>query len=138
MHKHYVLAGDLTKYANIFGDKQRQRIWDAIAEFKMRSTIDLLNQHNTSIKFTGPIGIRGTFYLFYPKDISTKKRVDQAIHTRRPTMSSLIYFLEHIGFGILFGNTASIAFIECNKVYTIKDARVEIEIFTLKKPQETI
>jgi hypothetical protein len=134
MHKKYIIEGDLTRYAAIVGNKHRQRIWDAIAEFKMRSTIDLLNQHNGSAKFHGPIGIIGTFYLLYPKDVNIHKRVDHAIHTRKPTMSTLIYFLEHIGFGILFGNTASIASIACNKVYTLNDARVEIEIFSMKKP----
>jgi hypothetical protein len=131
MHKRYVLEGDLTKYATIFGDKHRQRVWDAIAEFKTRSTINLLNQHNTSAKFNGPIGIVGTFYLYYPKDVSFSKRVDQALHTRKPPMSSLVYFLEHLGFGILFGNTCSIAFIKCNKLFTLDNPRVEIEIFTL-------
>lgn len=129
MHKRYVIEGDVSRIAKVFGD--RQRIWDTISEFKARAAIDLLNQHNTKTLFTGPIGIVGTFYLLYPKDISTRKRVDHAVHTRRPTMSSLIYFLEHIGFGILFGNTASIAFVECNKVFTLDNARVEIEVFTL-------
>jgi hypothetical protein len=133
MHKKYILKGDLTRYATIFEGRNRQRIWDSINEFKEHSKIDLENQHSKSDKFTGPIGIIGTFYLLYPKDVSVHKRTDLALHNRKPTMSSLIYFLEHIGFGILFGNIYSIAFIECNKVFTLDKPRVEIEIFTIKK-----
>ena len=133
MHKKYTMKGDLTKYAAIFEGKHRQRIWDAICDFKSRSSIDLLNQHGATQKFSGPIGIIGTFYLLYPKDVRIHNRVDQSCHTRKPTMSSLIYFLEHIGYGLLYSNTTSIAFIECNKVFTLNDARVEIEIFNVEK-----
>src|SRR5229473_5689856 len=115
MHKKYTMKGDLTRYAAIFEGKHRQRIWDAICDFKSKSSIDLINQHGSSAQFKGPIGIIGTFYLLYPKDVRVPTRIDQSSHVRKPTMSSLIYFLEHIGFGILFGSTTSIAFIECNK-----------------------
>ncbi len=131
MRKNYVLEGDLTKYSKIFED--RRRVWDAISEFRTRVAIDLKNQHNTTALFSGPIGIVGTFYLLYPKDIPQRKRVDNVIHTRRPPMSSLIYFLEHIGFGILFGSCNTIASVEARKVYTIMNARVEIEIFSIER-----
>lgn len=133
MHKKYIIKGDVTRYANIFEGKQRQRIWESIASFKNRAVRDMEFQHDDSPRFVGPIGIIGTFYLLYTKDISVPTRVDHIIHTRKPTMSSLIYFLEHIGFGVLFNKTVSVAFIECNKEYTLKDPRIEIEVFNLPK-----
>jgi len=129
MHKKYVIEGDLTQYIKPFDD--RQRVWDAIAEFRSKVCIDLLNQHNGSLLFTGPIAIIGSFYFTFPKGIAKHKRVCDIPHTRRPTMSSLIYFVEHMASGILFGNGINIASIECNKIYTIGRARVEMEIMTM-------
>lgn len=129
MHKQYVIHGDLTRIINVSGD--RQRVWDALSEFRTHISIDLQNQHNANHMFSGPIGIVGTFYMKFPKDIPRRKRPLQAIHTRKPTMSSLIYFLEHIGFGVLFGNTTMIASVEARKFYTIDTPRVEMQIFTI-------
>lgn len=129
MHKRYVIEGDLTKYVKPFDD--RQRVWDAIAEFKNKATIDLLNQHNGSNLFSGPIHMVGHFYFHYPKDIAKKKRFGDIYNTRRPTISSLIYFLEHLGSGIMFGNGITIAKLECKKIYTIGRPRVEIDIWTI-------
>ncbi len=130
MHKKYIIHGDLTHLAKVFGD--RQRVWDMISEFRTRISIDLTNQHDASL-FSGPIGMIGTFYLVYPKDIPRQKRTNEAIHTRKPTMSSLIYFLEHIGFGILFSSSTSIASVEVQKLFTKENPRVELEIFSLNK-----
>ncbi len=131
MHKHYVIEGDLTKFAKIFED--RRRVWDAINEFRTYTSIDLSNQHNSTTLFSGPIHVKAKFYLYHPKDIPQGKRVGGIYHTRRPTMSSLIYFLEQLASGILFGSGLSIASVECTKVYTLERARVEIEIHSLKK-----
>lgn len=130
MHKKYIIEGDLTHLAKVFGD--RQRVWDMISEFRTRIAIDLINQHNASL-FSGPIGMIGSFYLVYPKDIPRHKRTNQSIHIRKPTMSSLIYFLEHIGFGILFNSSTSIASVEVRKFFTKENPRVELEIFSLKQ-----
>lgn len=128
MHKHYLIKGDLTRCVKIF-DEDRRRIWDSMAEFRTRVAIELINQHNSHTMFTGPIGINCNFYLLYPKDVGVKKRVDHAVHTRLPPISSLIYFLEHLGFGILFGNTSKIVEVNCKKIFTLKDPRVEFEIY---------
>lgn len=130
MRKTYIIKGDLTKCVKIF-DEDRRRIWDSMSEFRARVAIDLANQHGSGWIFSGPIGMNCTFYLLYPKDVGVKKRVDDVPHTRLPPMSSLIYFMEHLGFTILFGNTSKIVEVNCQKKFTLENPRVEFEIFTM-------
>jgi len=129
MHKKYVIDGDLTD-ARIFTDERRT--WDAITYLKSKIGIDLRNQHASPLMFKGPISIICTFYLLYPKDISHKNRIDNAFHTRHPTMSCLVYFLERIATGIIFGNCVIISSITCNKIFTLDNPHVELEVYSLK------
>lgn len=129
MHKRYVIEGDLTD-ARIFDDARRT--WDAITDFRLKIGIDLRNQHASPSMFKGPIHVICNFYLLYPKDVSHDKRVNNSHHTRRPTMSCLIYFLERIATGIIFGNCVIISSLTCNKIFTLDNPRVELEIYSLK------
>lgn len=129
MHKKYVLECDLSD-SRVFTDKRRT--WDSVAALKGHIHVDLERQHGVTNMFKGPIHIVCNFYLLYPKDIPHVRRFDNRYHIRRPTMSCLIYFLERIATGIIFGNCVTIASMTCNKIFTLDNPRVELEVYSLK------
>ena len=129
LQRKYVVKGDFSHFVSFFGDKKR--IWDIVAEFRTRFIIELSNQHN-NILFTGPVHINSAFYFPYPRYTKMYRHLDQVLHTDRPCMSALVYFIEHTSLGILFDNSCIISALNCSKIYVKNNPRIEIEITSLK------
>jgi Holliday junction resolvase RusA-like endonuclease len=125
----YIVPGDFSHFISFFGHKKR--IWDIVSEFKTRFSIELTNQHN-NVLFTGPVHITTAFYFPYPRYSTKYRHLDQVLHTDRPCMSALIYFIEHVSLGILFDNSCIISALNCSKLYVKNNPRIEIEITSLK------
>ena len=126
----YVIEGNLAAFSRM--DMDKKRIWDATTAFRAKSAIQLEKQHGSKPKFDGPLHIDCIFFLEYPGAKNIAKKVSGQYHLIKPYMSVLMYFLEHVGIGILFAEGSSISSVSSRKVYDIR-ARTEFTVYEIKE-----
>lgn len=125
----YVILGNLAAFSRM--DMDKKRIWDATTTFRAKSAIQLETQHGNKPKFEGPLHIDCVFFLEFPGPKHLSHKHTGNYHLVKPYMSVLMYFLEHIGIGILFSEGSSIASVTSKKVYDL-NARTEFTIHPIK------
>ena len=125
----YIITGNLAAFSRM--DMDKKRIWDATTTFRAKSAIQLETQHGSKPKFEGPLHIDCVFFLEYPGAKYLAQKHVGNYHLIKPYMSVLMYFLEHVGIGILFTEGSSIASVTSKKVYDL-NARTEFTIKEIK------
>lgn len=127
----YTILGDPLKLARSTGP-YRSRNWNADKEQQVMFTIELTNQHNDAPLLTGPLQLIVSFYCPPPKLLTHAKQA-RLLNTwmiTKPSLGTLMSFIEYACHGIVFGDEALIVDVRSVKIYD-EQPRTELQIIPL-------
>lgn len=134
--KTYILSGNPVPLHR--GRVYNNKVYDDQKHQKVVSGIEVINQHDRSPKFSGPVHMTVVFYMPNPKGFKRK-----GLHHFKPDLSNLIKYVEDVMTGVVYNDDAQIASINASKEYSkhknalgVSVGRTEITISTVESYEE--
>ncbi len=126
MIKRYVIPGIPTPFRSI--SPSRRNVWDTQKSIKLSARNHLEYQHANIYLYNGPLILDIDFFFSLPPNLC---KSSPHLHIQKPTLTSLIRFVEEVASGVLFDDDCFIAQINATKIYS-ENPRTEFTLIEIK------
>lgn len=126
MTKRYVIPGMPMSLKNV--SPSRRNIWDTNKSIKLTARNYLEDQNEYGALYSGALILDIDFFFSLPPNLCKQSPI---CHTQKPTLTSLIKFVEEVASGVLFDDDCFIAHINATKTYS-EHPRTEFTLLEIK------